>query len=304
MDRIHETGIIGNLRGWYEAIIRGLGGKACDPSQPTCKFNVDKYHQAVDKPEWERLREAGLCDVCQVFGTTGWKRWFQLEIEDRSQLAWNPPPDALNIRPPDRNRGWYLPPGRMGELSLHFRGEEQALKTLATLFLFLEQWGSLGAKSQLGYGVFEILNRDEVQRQIQGWEWKVMESGEINAAGANGRSSLPDLRQFGFFGYRFKPESPGWWTRVPGMERLLGSKNMALALQQVVKQYYTVPLAPSLKNEWRFHRWNGPGEDEEWMFGTLKWQGDNKIQRVRSKVAVSWAYSSRGAWPCTPTAIL
>jgi hypothetical protein len=88
------------------------------------------------------------------------------------------------------------------------------------------------------------------------------------------------------------------------MERLLGSKNMALALQQVVKQYYTVPLAPSLKNEWRFHRWNGPGEDEEWMFGTLKWQGDNKIQRVRSKVAVSWAYSSRGAWPCTPTAIL
>lgn len=25
MDRIHETGIIGSLRWWYEAIVRGLG---------------------------------------------------------------------------------------------------------------------------------------------------------------------------------------------------------------------------------------------------------------------------------------
>lgn len=26
MDRIHETGIIGSMRWWYEAIVRGLGG--------------------------------------------------------------------------------------------------------------------------------------------------------------------------------------------------------------------------------------------------------------------------------------
>ncbi|MBK9094822.1 MAG: type III-B CRISPR module RAMP protein Cmr1 [Anaerolineae bacterium] len=25
MDRIHETGILGSLRWWYEAIVRGLG---------------------------------------------------------------------------------------------------------------------------------------------------------------------------------------------------------------------------------------------------------------------------------------
>jgi CRISPR-associated protein Cmr1 len=28
MDRIHETGILGSLRWWYEAIVRGLGGDA------------------------------------------------------------------------------------------------------------------------------------------------------------------------------------------------------------------------------------------------------------------------------------
>ncbi len=30
MDRIHETSIIGSLRWWYEAIVRGLGGNVCD----------------------------------------------------------------------------------------------------------------------------------------------------------------------------------------------------------------------------------------------------------------------------------
>ena len=32
-DRLHETGIIGSLRWWYEAIVRGLGGSACDPTK-------------------------------------------------------------------------------------------------------------------------------------------------------------------------------------------------------------------------------------------------------------------------------
>lgn len=28
---LRETGILGSLRWWYEAVVRGLGGKACDP---------------------------------------------------------------------------------------------------------------------------------------------------------------------------------------------------------------------------------------------------------------------------------
>lgn len=294
IDRIHETGIIGGLRWWYEAIVRGLGGKACDPTTHTCNLsgeNLSKYQRAIrnGKSQDEALDEADIWEVCKLFGATGWKRRFQLEVEDRTQLTWNPPPDTLNIRPPDRNRGWYLPPGRMGKLSLHFRGEEKTLKMLAALFLFLERWGSLGAKPQLGYGIFEILNRNEVQRQVQGWRWKTRGS-------ENPHEELPDLRRFGFFRYRFKPESSGWWTRVPGMERLLGGKSTASVLQEMVTQYYTVPLAPSLKNEWRFHRWNGSREDEGRMFGTLRWQGGNEIQRVRSKVAVSWAYKGPTGW--------
>lgn len=37
-DRIHETGIIGSLRWWYEAILRGCGVRVCDPTLHNTSF--------------------------------------------------------------------------------------------------------------------------------------------------------------------------------------------------------------------------------------------------------------------------
>ena len=59
---LRETGIIGSLRWWYEALIRGLGGSACDPTNTTCD---GKDH----------------CAACELFGCTGWARKFRLEVE-------------------------------------------------------------------------------------------------------------------------------------------------------------------------------------------------------------------------------
>ncbi|MGQ9775568.1 type III-B CRISPR module RAMP protein Cmr1, partial [Chloroflexus sp.] len=78
VDRIHETGILGSLRWWYEAIVRGLGGEACDPSAGTCRFDAEQYAASKAADERQRLRDAGLCDVCQVFGATGWRRRFRV----------------------------------------------------------------------------------------------------------------------------------------------------------------------------------------------------------------------------------
>jgi len=65
-DRLHETGLIGSLRWWYEALVRGLGGYACDPtSEERCP---DKNGQR--------------CVVCELFGCTGWGRKFRLQIVD------------------------------------------------------------------------------------------------------------------------------------------------------------------------------------------------------------------------------
>ena len=292
MDRIHETSLIGSLRWWYEAVVRGLGGSACDPS----------LHECPDKND-------NRCDACEIFGTTGWRRRFRVEVvEDRTKPAWNPPPGTLNIRPPDRNRGWFLPPGRMGEVALCFTGDELTLDLLAALFLFLEKWGNLGAKPQLGYGVFEIVNRKDVQNQAQRYQWNVLGDRETN-------NDKPDLRRFGFLRYRFKPQKGAWWTYAPGMERV------AARVQPIVTAFKTVPLAPVLKNEWRFHRWAGNRGDEKWMFGTPQWRPEDKkmygsnnvavgkkrtlsrqssrrveTSRVRSKVSVSWAYLQDGGW--------
>ena len=295
MDRIHETGILGSLRWWYEVILRGLGGRACDPTIHTCELSGERLKRFESarkegKEWWTALDEARVCDACKVFGTTGWRKRFRLEVEDHTKAVWMPPEKMLNIRPPGRARGWYLPPGRMGDLKLHFMGEPKVLSLMAALILFLEKWGNLGAKPQLGYGVFRVLNRDEVKSWAQGdggerpgWKWKTLGNPVPDA-------NLPDLRRFGFFRYQFSPERPNWWTRVPGMERI------ASRVQPVVNRSRTVPLAPALKNEWRFHRWKGSSGDEKLMFGTLRWRKGDETVRLRSKIAVSWAYPHDIGW--------
>ena len=52
-DRLHAPGIIGSLRWWYEAIVRGLGGQACYPAEHSCLYDKD-------------LLNKGLCDACRV----------------------------------------------------------------------------------------------------------------------------------------------------------------------------------------------------------------------------------------------
>jgi len=64
---LRETGIIGSLRWWYEALVRGLGGSACDPTNTKCD---GKNH----------------CAACELFGCTGWARKFRLEVEKEDDL--------------------------------------------------------------------------------------------------------------------------------------------------------------------------------------------------------------------------
>jgi CRISPR-associated protein Cmr1 len=293
MDRIHETGIIGSMRWWYEAIVRGLGGKACDPSSHECNFEAERYRKSTALNERQRLQDAGLCDICQVFGATGWRRRFWLEvIEDQTKPIWIPEDRLLNIRPPDRTRGWFLPPGRMGELAVRFTSDKQILSHIAALFLFMEKWGNLGAKPQLGYGVFEILNGEEVRALAATHQWQAMGTIPVDH-----RRPKPDLRCFGFFRYNFQPDKSIWWTWVPGMERV------AAKVQPFVTAQKTMPLYPAMKNEWRFHhRWEEDREEEKQMFGTTqgrKWDETQKkhiIVRERSKISLSWAYKKEKEW--------
>jgi len=171
-DRLHETGLIGSLRWWYEALVRGLGGYACDPTSDQadsrCSFDNEAYQKArtSGKSEDEAIR-AGLkkvCPVCYLFGTTGWARLFQLRAVDV-------PTTPLHFRTTiSMNKGWLkrvfgganqnidslnVP---YGELHLQFiprRYDAEYAKSQFALVLHLAaEYGGIGARLQHGFGQF------------------------------------------------------------------------------------------------------------------------------------------------------
>lgn len=271
-DRLHETGLIGSLRWWYEALVRGLGGDACDPTEHRCTFNEEKYRTSKADHERQRLRDAGLCDACQIFGATGWQRRFRLQLKPQDQPAWTGNRN-INVRPFGRNRGWYLYPGRIGTVIVTLIGDEQTLAQLLILFRFLEVWGNLGPRPQLGYGVFRIINVDRKLRPFS-----------LSSMGDSSIDGLPDLRTFTFCKFRFKPGDNKWWTHVSGLRELRGKRDQWAIIENLAINGM-VPVTPALKNYLRFEQnWSSVALPH-WLFGTLR--GD---ERMRSKVAFSWAY--------------
>ena len=62
-NRLIATGLLGSIRWWFEVLVRGLGGNACDPTNTKCEG-------------WNH------CAVCELFGCTGWARKFRFEVMD------------------------------------------------------------------------------------------------------------------------------------------------------------------------------------------------------------------------------
>lgn len=279
-DRIHETGLLGSMRWWYEAIVRGLGGTACDPSKGECRFEREKFDTSTATDDHQRLRDVGLCDVCQIFGATGWRRRFRIAVvDDQTAPLWQGD-QLLNIRPPGRNRGWFLPPGRMGEFTLWLDGDGESIARMLALLRFVGRWGSLSAKPQLGYGAVEIQNCDEIEKPPKEL-WR--EEAQRLARNRHGRDrNLPNLCDFGFFRYRFQPVSAAWWSRIDGIERVV-TRVRPFATQ-------TVPVAPALKNAWRFQHWQRAWGNDQIFWGRVA------ADRIRGKVAVSWAYPYDDGW--------
>jgi len=84
--KLHLTGIKGSIRWWYEALIRGLGGYACDPTaENKCELKMEelKKQRKSGTPEEEILNQLKICPVCQVFGCTNWSSKFIIRIKDK-----------------------------------------------------------------------------------------------------------------------------------------------------------------------------------------------------------------------------
>jgi len=171
-DRLHETGLIGSLRWWYEALVRGLDGYACDPTsedpKARCEFDTKAYEQAKrdGKSETEAVN-AGLhnvCPVCYLFGTTGWARLFQLRAVEvpmtplhfRTTLSMNG--GWLKRVFGDENQNIESLQAPYGDLRFKFiprrYDAEYARSQFALILRITAEYGGIGARLQHGFGQF------------------------------------------------------------------------------------------------------------------------------------------------------
>lgn len=180
MDRLHETGIIGSLRWWYEALVRGLGGYACDPtSDDRCVYN-------------EREGERSICAACHLFGCTGWARRFRLEILDEQRQFVSGDITANGLL-------------RLNFIELReISSEERWL--LCKSFEIISEHGSLGGKTTLkpqkgivgkDYGLFRLVGNEHTNLSSTITRELVV-NHLLKKKSQSTKGHFPDLRWFFF----------------------------------------------------------------------------------------------------------
>jgi CRISPR-associated protein Cmr1 len=187
---LRETGIIGSLRWWYEALVRGLGGKACDPTgDERCRLDQEKFKKSLKSGlSTQEALSQQICPVCQLFGCTGWSRKFVLRTETlRSSYApfviakpkGSQKPTFLGYY--DRTGNHYEKNGGlMGEYKLTFIAENDKLNLIKLLLKLATEWG-LGAGIQKGFGIVHVeedlklsnVNLHEIQNKPQETNYKL-----------------------------------------------------------------------------------------------------------------------------------
>ncbi len=180
-DRIYETGLLGSLRWWMEALVRGMGRNVCDPTSQKCLYDTKKPNN-------------NLCDVCQIFGATGWKRQFRLEVQevDVSEASIRHPMKANRTYDKKGNQKtptWYFPNSpKRGSLSLQIEKLHPDFKPeiIGGLIQFMADWSALGARPQMGFGVIEVEGDRIDTKPLYDWL--------ITTAGSNTYSDLPSLQ--------------------------------------------------------------------------------------------------------------
>jgi CRISPR-associated protein Cmr1 len=247
-DRLHETSLIGSLRWWYEALIRGLGGYVCDPTEQGCKYDPKEQNE-------------GLCDACRLFGATGWGRKFRIVASGKTESLLD---SKTNVRLPSGHRqqgGWYIfSSSQIGTLQLNLhtfreiRKEEAA--GLRVILALLTQYGALSAKTSNGYGV---VTQYEIQENL---------INEFQARPISRKNHLPDLRDFFFAKLSFdEPKNPDWWIKIQGIEEAMTKKKDAALIDQVYG-HNIIPLASAIRNGLRYEWLNKPNSFEDYyIFG-------------------------------------
>lgn len=291
MRRIHESGVVGSLRWWYETIVRGLAGagcaqdKVCDPTGPAAgRCNYEKH-------EW-------VCHACRLFGATGWARQFNLELNGGSHLftAGN----QITLRAPDGRNGWVFGNPMTSYTTpitgaLHRVRGAHTINDLAVTMAIISRWGGLAAKTQHGFGV--------VQMQNEQGEVVPYKLGDFLRFGATATDDgdLPSLKNLFFAKLCFKDGvADKWWRDANlGTGDISGGGGWPMSDSWRVSAPFSVPIAPAIKYKLRFGGTPTPTSYLAAARGRYPEQfffGDAGQNNRKAMLNVSHAYKDDGRW--------
>lgn len=285
---LQPTGLLGSMRWWYEVFVRGVGGHACsatgddrctlDPKELPATLSADPLQRRED------LWKAGLCDVCQLFGATNWRRRFNLVASGNLKPipGW-PTKDIRAPAAPSWHKGWFFPSSPLEDrfaLDIVPNGGDAASVAIAAgLLQFMADWAALGAKAQLGMGVVQLT---DAQGQPLTGQKKVARRPLYDrleqiapVAAAPGYDGLPNLRNL-------------FISRVPVV---VGGTTPREKLKKLAAFKFGLRST--------FHDTPGIGDDlRHEMMGVVDEQGGDESRRG-SRIKVSLPYtgtSSAGGW--------
>ncbi|GAB4243752.1 MAG: type III-B CRISPR module RAMP protein Cmr1 [Thermoleophilia bacterium] len=161
-DRLITTGLLGSIRWWFEVVVRGLDGHACDPTQ-----DGNRCPDSRRKPS-----EPGHhCVVCELFGCTDWARKFRFDVLDADG---KPQQDQITAGDNPSFRLRFTP----------LRSIEQEEWALLDLTLrLIAKYGAIGGKTVLknrDYGRIAVdipqgnVTRQVLEQYVKNPRWRSM----------------------------------------------------------------------------------------------------------------------------------
>ncbi|MBN2568235.1 MAG: type III-B CRISPR module RAMP protein Cmr1 [Deltaproteobacteria bacterium] len=263
-DYLCWTGMKGSLRWWYEALIRGLNGYACDPTSrekgDRCEFDTKSYKKTKDLDS-ELMK---ICPACRLFGCTGWSSKIRLKITDDKQIILN-----KRISKDDLFRIDLIP----------IKNIDDAEKTLLAMAVrIMVEYGSVGGKT-----VFKPSEKDEKQKKPNHRDYGLLQWAEnpdpAASAAAIGKYNLkctgkehgdnnPEWPDFKYF----------WFVRGTYIDRL--THNDLVGRDTYNSKNYLTNASP----------------EQEWLGGDL---GSNSKKAISKKIFSfhsanrCWGYTKR-----------
>ena len=200
MAGIKESGILGGMRWWYEAILRGFGVKVCNPCPPNgstagCQYNDKRARKSGISTAgfYSDNGTVQVCPACQLFGCTGWSKQFTMQWDQDHGGTFAPKRDTYahpNCHPRKKQATYMVVQGRTGQncRAVFYPHNDQVGNILHYLLQFLGGWGGFGARPQMGCGMSTI--------KLSGNYAPLLYPPQIAISGAV--KDIPDLRDFFF----------------------------------------------------------------------------------------------------------